>query len=122
MGRAWRWDRETLTIDAQKDMREREALDLPLVHSVSVFALRPAPGESFDETVERLGKHILQYRRSKWLAVTTAADLERKGFAIEINEPPPDHYDVILGELLTDTAIVALEDLFNARDRRKLVA
>jgi hypothetical protein len=120
IGRAWRWDAEQIAKDIDIDRRTKlaEGEEDPSP-SISVFAI-PHDGGDVVDTVQRLKAHVQQYRRSRWLALVTQSELSQQGFRLVLNEPPPKHYDLVLGHLTTEAAIVELEQAFNVRERMRL--
>jgi len=120
VARLWRWDVERLRLDAETDYRERVRLgQRDPYYSISAWALRlPSEGD-VEATVEALFVHIRNFRTARWAAVTTDRRLRSKGFDISISEPPPKHYDVVLGRDLAAADFDGLEAVFNEDDRRR---
>lgn len=120
VGRAWRWDAETIEKDIDIDRRDKISdgeSDPPA--AISVFAV-PHDGGEISKTVERLKTTITQHRRARWLSLVTERELSDQGFTLVLAEPPPDHHDLVLGQVASQGAIVSLENVFNERERVRL--
>jgi len=118
VARVWRWDAERLRLDAERD----HAVDLAAgiqnpEYSISVFARRHQAGEDIEAAMRDLCQRI--NRRAQWVAFTTDRILRGKGFELRRNEPPPDHYDVLLGSDLARADVAGLEAVFSEHPRRR---
>lgn len=120
VGRTWRWDVDRLAADVEIDRRDKlaEGISNP-PPALSVFAVAHA-AETVGQTAERLRWRIRQHRNAKWITFVTQSELEAIGCSLELAEPPPDHHDLLLGQIALPDAIVALFDIFNARERERL--
>jgi hypothetical protein len=118
VARVWRWDVDRLLADAETDHAVQLAKGVPDPdYSISVFARRQGPHEDVEAAMRDLCKRIK--RSSKWVTFTTKSALAGKGFELRLNEPPADHYDVVLGRDLSRADVAGLEALFNKHERRK---
>lgn len=96
--RMWRWDADKLIEDAERS--RREAVSDRLVDcNVSVYAMVKRPAESVEGLAQRLCRYLIDERgpRARRVAFTTGQRLQTRGFHLRLAEPPPHHYDLILG-------------------------
>ena len=88
---------------------------------VSVFASPREPGESVEDTVQRICNEVRNYASGERLAVASEQVLNNAGYALHLNEPPPGHY--LVGKAVL-TEMPDLEGLAKilSLDRRKNLA
>lgn len=70
------------------------------VYSISTFGLlRTDEAQSVEDMVDQICREAPCGGRNVWLA--TADALAGEGFEVKLSEPPPRHYDVVLGDVLS---------------------
>ena len=89
-------------------------------YAVSVFARTYKEGEDVESTISGLIGAVKHNLNSKWVAVTTESELTAAGFRLDLNEPPPEHYDLWILDPDNEQELKALEAAFNVRERRKV--
>lgn len=122
VARVWRWDAERLRKDAEADHAQQVALNYAEPdYSVSVFAspVVHEPGQ-VEEIALRLERNLLEHRSFRYITFTTMSRLTASGFEVRLNEPPPDHYDVVLGTELNEDALTKLSAIFDENEKRKV--
>jgi hypothetical protein len=105
-----------ITSAANESADECEAAGEARVYSISTFGLTRGPDESMDDLVLRICEGSDCNGRTVWVAAQTA--LEEDGFEVQLSEPPPNHYDVILGEELRVPDVEELVKSFEPGRRR----
>jgi len=89
---------DALMEDAEDAAAECEEYGDPPVYSISTFgAVKPA-GVSVEDLLLRICTEAPVSGKRVWLNTEDA--LARVGFTAQLSEPPPHHYDVILGDEL----------------------
>jgi hypothetical protein len=118
IARVWRWDAPRLLLDAERDhaVQVSEGAVNP-DYSISVFGRTHAPADNVEDAMRDLCGRI--NRKAAWVAFTTGSALRDKGFTLRLSEPPPSHYDVVLGSDLAQADVAGLEALFVEHDRRR---
>ncbi|GAA4718811.1 hypothetical protein [Phytohabitans rumicis] len=111
-----------MSFDRLKAQAEEEADDCAargesLVYSISTFGLVRSNVETgIDDLVIQICKEAPVSGKNIWL--TTERDLSSAGLAVRRSEPPPHHYDVILGSESVEADIWKLVRLFEPNKRR----
>jgi hypothetical protein len=120
IARLWRWDTERLQKDAEtvRRLQLAEGVEVPEC-LVSAWGMLKDPSVSTDELGKSLCEHILQYRRSKYIAFTTQSRIEDKGFHLR-QDPPEFHYNVILGTDFEQADFEGLAGLFEDDGGRRV--
>jgi len=120
VARAWRWDADQIAADIEVDrrMKTAEGAEDPPA-SISVFA-RAHEGDDPDRTLDELRELIRRHRNARWIAVVSESEIREKGFELVLSEPPPGHHDLVLGRVAAEVDILALEAVFDARERVRL--
>jgi hypothetical protein len=120
IARLWRWDAERLQMDADRDHAEQLAAgEVDPDYSISVFGLQVDEGMTAEEAMRALCERIVPHRSANWVTFTTEQRLSEEGFKIRLREPPPAHYDVILGTDLDVADVARLAGIFNEHQRRR---
>jgi hypothetical protein len=124
VARLWRWDADRLRQDAERDHRERLAAgEAEPDYSVSVFAKPKIGGQAVEDLMHELCEHILQVPRSaNWVTFSTGTRLLKAGFPLRLSEPPPHHYDVVLGTDLELADVKGLAEVLGEQDKRRFPA
>jgi hypothetical protein len=106
---------DALSNDAAGDFAERSKIaaetggDPPQDYQISVFARRREEGQTSEALYTELVAHALQYLRgARKVAVVMESELNAALFYLESGDPPPDHYNVVLG---TDRAALRSQEL-----------
>ena len=121
VARLWRWDEERLREDAERERREQLASGVAFPDCcVSVWGMIKTPDCPLDALVSRLCEHMFTYRTAKWVAFTTDRRLKSSRFELRLREPPPCHYDLVLGTDFEAADYAGLAALFDEYGRRKL--
>ena len=123
VARLWRWDEERLRKDAERDHRERlvsEEVDPD--YSISVWAMPKPEKKAVDDLMQELCQHIQAYRSAAWVTFTTRQRLHENGFSLRLSEPPPRHFDVVLGNDLESADFKGLEAILGEEPRRRFPA
>lgn len=85
------------------------------MYHLSVFADALLPGELPDDAVARLfGTH----RRVKFFRTAPVEKLFASGFELGASPPEPYHYDVVLGDVLSEEVIRTFDACFEEEARR----
>lgn len=84
--------------DAEDSADDCETRGEPRVYSISAFGLVKTMEQTVDDLVLQICQEAPCNGRNVWLAVGSV--LTRTGFRVLLSEPPPHHYDVILGSEL----------------------
>lgn len=102
------------------DMQEALADDpeaAPPYYAVSTFGAVKEPGVDVETLMMELAASIP--RRSNWIVFAGHRELEAEGFPVRQTEPPPGHYDAILGDALRNEDIARLHAVFDRYERRR---
>jgi hypothetical protein len=104
-----------LVEDAEDSANDSEADGKPRVYSISTFGLTRAADETVDDLVLRVCGTATCGGRTIW--PVAASSLTTAGLQVQLSEPPPDHYDVILGSELeipdAEELVKLVEELVN---------
>ena len=120
VARLWQWDAERLRKDAERDHTDRLAAgEADPDYSISVFAKRRNEGQPVEALIQDLCQHIGEYRSAWWVTFTTDRRLRGEGFLLRLSEPPPDHYDVVLGADLDSADLPGLAAVLGELPRRR---
>ena len=87
-----------------------ESLGEERVYSISTFGLVKSDDDVIEDLVARICKEAPCRGRTIWLV--TASTLREEGYDAHLSEPPPHHYDVILGKELHLTDVERVVELF----------
>lgn len=121
--RLWRWDEERLVRDAEDDFYKKSASgNPPPYYSISVFALQREEGECVDDLVDRLVTQTQKRRRSKFYTLVTEREMRAAGFDWVPAPPPPDHFDVPLGESMAAARFSDLAVTFGNDEKIRMPA
>jgi len=108
---------EKLIEDAEDEAADCIAHGEPVVYSISTFGLvRPSSDVTVDDLIMTICAEAPVGGKNIWL--TTARDLSAARFNVQRSEPPPHHYDVILGDKLDEADVQRLVDLLEPGRRR----
>ncbi|MEV5747159.1 hypothetical protein AB0L00_05020 [Actinoallomurus sp. NPDC052308] len=87
-----------LVEDAEDSADELVARGEKPIYSISTFGLVKTPDASVEDLIVRICAEAPCGGKTIWL--TTGSALTEAGFEPRLSEPPPHHYDVVLGERL----------------------
>jgi hypothetical protein len=86
---------QALLEDAEDSAEECITNDEPPVYSISTFGLVKAADVTVSDPLLRICSEAPVTGKKIWL--NTGSAIDKIGFAAQLSEPPPHHYDVILG-------------------------
>ena len=119
--RAWQWDEARLRQDAELDFAEQQSMGIENAdYSISVFMSEACNGEAVDELKKQPLERLTAERRVRRATYTTRRRLEEAGFTTRLNEPPPGHYDVVLGTDLSTSDVAGLASVFGQEPRERV--
>jgi hypothetical protein len=101
---------------AEDEAAECRADGRQVVHSISTFGMHRTRGVTEDEIIVTICREAPVGGRNVWL--TSSSELLNAGFEIELSEPPPHHYNVILGPELISADIKRLVEVLEPNRRR----
>jgi hypothetical protein len=118
------WSPDGLEKAADRQFREEQndGVAQPM-YSVSVFVTPVEPGRDLTETMIGLCGHIRQIPlNAKWVTFTTGRKLADQNFTLRLSEPPPKHYDVLIGPSLDAARVSSLSAVLSEYPRRRFPA
>ena len=101
---------------AEDEAAECRADGREVIFSISTFGMCRTADSTDDDLISEICREAPVGGRNVWL--TSSSELAEAGFRVELAEPPPHHYNVILGPELIPADIKRLVNVLEPNRRR----